>query len=76
MKRTLVTISALQHRCQTHEADAFAGLWLPHEPACRIIAACTRDGVETVNRVRLSPPNLQDIWALAQLQSANMRLRS
>ena len=76
MKRTLVTISALQHRCQTHEAAPFAGLWLQHEPACRIIVACTRDGVETINRARLSPPHLLDSLTLAQLQSANMRLRS
>lgn len=41
-------IGTLQVELQRREADTFAGLWIQHEPAYRVVVAFTRDGKETI----------------------------
>jgi hypothetical protein len=45
-----VDVGDLENALQAHEKETFAGLWLQHEPAFRIVVAFTERGGETIRR--------------------------
>ena len=40
----------LETELETNEFETYAGLWIQHEPAFRIVVAFTRDGEETIKK--------------------------
>lgn len=70
------SIGELGAALQANETDTFAGLWLEHEPAYKVVAAFVGDGEEVI-RPYLTNPSLADIieirpaqYTLAELQAA------
>ncbi|MBE2197815.1 MAG: hypothetical protein IAE79_04335 [Anaerolinea sp.] len=70
------SIGELGAALQANEADTFAGLWLEHEPAYKVVVAFVGDGEEVI-RPYLTNPALADIieiraaqYTLAELQTA------
>lgn len=70
------TISTLQHRLQTQEADTFAGLWLQHEPAYRIIVAFTRNGAETLQRYVVAGSELAQLIDIQSVEYSYAQLEA
>ncbi|MFW5942998.1 MAG: hypothetical protein ACOCXI_14445, partial [Chloroflexota bacterium] len=68
--------SGLQSALMQNEADTFAGLWIEHEPAYRIVVAFTEDGEQTIQPYLdgLEFADLVEVrshrFTYAQLQSA------
>lgn len=68
--------SGLQEALMENEAETFAGLWLQHEPAFRIVVAFTENGEQTMAPYLETFPyaDLVEIrthqYSLAQLQAA------
>lgn len=62
-------IGRLNAELAAQEADAFAGLWIEHQPAYRVIAAFTHDGDAILRRHARAP-----VASLATARSASLTL--
>ncbi|MCZ7671808.1 MAG: hypothetical protein M5U34_34100 [Chloroflexi bacterium] len=69
-------ISALQSQLQTHEADTFAGLWLQHEPAYRVVVAFTRDGEETIQKYVAPDSQLAELIEIRPVEFTYAQLQA